>query len=70
MGNKELGNEVDIIHEDTGSVGSGGSRQMIIQKDVTWDVEYSTPRPKSPAVAAGDRLRGGGGGGGILQFNP
>ncbi|KAL8923699.1 MAG: hypothetical protein Q9208_004451 [Pyrenodesmia sp. 3 TL-2023] len=56
---KELGNEVDIIHEDTGSVGSGGSRQMIIQKDVTWDVEYSTPKP------ATDRLRGGG-----TQFDP
>lgn len=64
MGNKELGNEVDIIHEDTGSVGSGGSRQMIIQKDVTWDVEYSTPPPKSPAGA--DRLRGGG----VLQYHP
>ncbi|KAL8692562.1 MAG: hypothetical protein Q9224_003931, partial [Gallowayella concinna] len=48
-----LGNEVDIIHEDTGSIGSGGSRQMIIQKDVTWDVEYSTPA-KPPK----GRLRG------------
>lgn len=37
-----MGNEVDIIHGDAGSVGSGGSRQMIIQKDVTWDVEYSS----------------------------
>jgi len=36
---------VDVVHEDTGSVGSGGSRQMIIQKDVTWDVEYSTAKP-------------------------
>ncbi|KAI4112533.1 MAG: hypothetical protein LQ345_006332 [Seirophora villosa] len=42
---QELGNDVDIIHEDTGSVGSGGSRQMIIQKDVTWDVQYSSPKP-------------------------
>ncbi|KAL8728264.1 MAG: hypothetical protein Q9166_005504 [cf. Caloplaca sp. 2 TL-2023] len=42
---QELGNEVDITHEDTGSLRSGGSRQMIIQKDVTWDVEYSTPKP-------------------------
>lgn len=40
-----LENEVDVIHEDAGSIGSGGSRQMIIQKDVTWDVEYSTPKP-------------------------
>ena len=40
-----LGNEADVIHEDAGSVGSGGSRQMIIQKDVTWDVEYSSPPP-------------------------
>ncbi|KAL8648912.1 MAG: hypothetical protein Q9226_005797 [Calogaya cf. arnoldii] len=51
----ELGNEVDIIHEDTGSIGSGGSRQMIIQKDVTWDVEYSTPSINKPAKG---RLRG------------
>ncbi|KAL8789179.1 MAG: hypothetical protein Q9213_001286 [Squamulea squamosa] len=51
-GKQELGNEVDIIHEDTGSIGSGGSRQMIIQKDVTWDVEYSTVKP------AKGRLRG------------
>ncbi|KAL9013964.1 MAG: hypothetical protein Q9173_001362 [Seirophora scorigena] len=43
--NQEMGNDVDIIHEDTGSVGSGGSRQMIIQKDVSWDVHYSTPKP-------------------------
>ncbi len=43
--NDRLGNDVDVVHEDTGSVGSGGSRQMIIQKDVTWDVEYSTPKP-------------------------
>ncbi|KAI4228446.1 MAG: hypothetical protein L6R36_001637 [Xanthoria steineri] len=57
----ELGNEVDIIHEDTGSIGSGGSRQMIIQKDVTWDVEYSTPSINKPVKG---RLRGGGGGGG------
>ena len=52
---QEMGNDVDIIHEDTGSVGSGGSRQMIIQKDVTWDVEYSTPKP--------GKFRLGGGGG-------
>lgn len=50
---QKLGNDVDIIHEDTGSIGSGGSRQMIIQKDVTWDVEYSTPS-KPPK----GRLRG------------
>jgi len=43
--NDRLGNDVDVVHEDTGSVDSGGSRQMIIQKDVTWDVEYSTPKP-------------------------
>lgn len=43
--NDTLGNDVDVVHEDAGSVGSGGSRQMIIQKDVTWDVEYSTPKP-------------------------
>ncbi|KAL8999920.1 MAG: hypothetical protein Q9169_001326 [Polycauliona sp. 2 TL-2023] len=58
----EMGNEVDIIHEDTGSIGSGGSRQMIIQKDVTWDVEYSTPANNKPAKG---RLRGGAG-----QYNP
>ncbi|KAL8809619.1 MAG: hypothetical protein Q9200_003254 [Gallowayella weberi] len=53
-----LGNEVDIIHEDTGSIGSGGSRQMIIQKDVTWDVEYSTPSkpPKGRLRGAQSRL--------------
>ncbi|KAL8769758.1 MAG: hypothetical protein Q9209_004374 [Squamulea sp. 1 TL-2023] len=49
-GKQELGNEVDIIHEDTGSIGSGGSRQMIIQKDVTWDVEYSTAKPAKGRV--------------------
>ncbi|KAL8752043.1 MAG: hypothetical protein Q9199_006009 [Rusavskia elegans] len=59
--NLELGNEVDIIHEDTGSIGSGGSRQMIIQKDVTWDVEYSTPSINKPAKG---RLRG------ASQYNP
>lgn len=59
--NLELGNEVDIIHEDTGSIGSGGSRQMIIQKDVTWDVEYSTPSINKPAKG---RLRG------TAQYNP
>ncbi|KAL8671178.1 MAG: hypothetical protein Q9168_004313 [Polycauliona sp. 1 TL-2023] len=53
--NLEMGNEVDIIHEDTGSIGSGGSRQMIIQKDVTWDVEYSTPGNGKPGKG---RLRG------------
>ncbi|KAL8887479.1 MAG: hypothetical protein Q9215_004954 [Flavoplaca cf. flavocitrina] len=59
--NLEMGNEVDIVHEDTGSIGSGGSRQMIIQKDVTWDVEYSTPGTTKPAKG---RLRGAG------QYNP
>ena len=58
----EMGNEVDIIHEDTGSIGSGGSRQMIIQKDVTWDVEYSTPSINKPVKG---RLRGGGGVGAV-----
>ncbi len=57
-----MGNEVDIIHEDTGSIGSGGSRQMIIQKDVTWDVEYSTPSINKPVKG---RLRGGGGVGAV-----
>lgn len=55
--NLEMGNEVDIVHEDTGSIGSGGSRQMIIQKDVTWDVEYSTPGTTKQAKG---RLRGAG----------
>lgn len=48
--NDRLGNDVDVVHEDTGSVGSGGSRQMIIQKDVTWDVEYSTPQPATTRI--------------------
>ncbi|KAK3169736.1 hypothetical protein OEA41_009120 [Lepraria neglecta] len=38
-----LGHEAEVSHEDTESMGSHGSRQMIIQKDVTYNVEYNTP---------------------------
>jgi hypothetical protein len=38
-----LGNEAEVSHEDAESVGSRGSRQMIIQKDVTYNVKYDTP---------------------------
>ena len=38
-----LGHEAEVSHEDMDSVGSHGSRQMIIQKDVTYNVEYNTP---------------------------
>ena len=40
-----LGHEAEITHEDAESVGSHGSRQMIIQKEITWNVEYHTPNP-------------------------
>ena len=40
-----LGNEAEVTHEDAESVGSHGSRQMIIQKEITWNVEYHTPNP-------------------------
>ena len=40
-----LGHEAGITHEDAESVGSHGSRQMIIQKEITWNVEYHTPNP-------------------------
>ena len=40
-----LGNDAEVTHEDAESVGSHGSRQMIIQKEITWNVEYHTPNP-------------------------
>lgn len=49
-----LGNEAEITHEDAESVGSHGSRQMIIQKEITWNVEYHTP---SPAKESGPNLQ-------------
>ena len=49
-----LGNDAEIIHEDGGSIESQGSRQMIIQKDVTFDVQYN-PRDVGKAVTPGAR---------------
>ena len=45
-----LGHEAEITHEDAESVGSHGSRQMIIQKEITWNVEYHTPNPARKVV--------------------
>ena len=46
-----LGNEAEVTHEDAESVGSHGSRQMIIQKEITWNVEYHTPNPVKRGTA-------------------
>ena len=47
-----LGHEAEITHEDAESVGSHGSRQMIIQKEITWNVEYHTPNPTKKGPSA------------------
>lgn len=47
-----LGHEAEITHEDAESVGSHGSRQMIIQKEITWNVEYHTPNPVKKGPSA------------------
>ena len=47
-----LGNEAEVTHEDAESVGSHGSRQMIIQKEITWNVEYHTPNPVKRGTGA------------------
>ncbi|CAF9920580.1 MAG: hypothetical protein HETSPECPRED_004291 [Heterodermia speciosa] len=46
-----LGHEAEVTHEDAESVGSHGSRQMIIQKEITWNVEYHTPNPVKRGTA-------------------
>lgn len=47
-----LGNDAEVTHEDAESVGSHGSRQMIIQKEITWNVEYHTPNPVKRGTGA------------------